>query len=87
MKKTDYKTTLKKLKKKFTSTTDPKAAYKPPEKKDTYQDFCSCTDAHGCPKILYPTRKEAKKQLAYLNLKNLRIYPCPSEKGWHLTKG
>jgi len=87
MKSTDYKTSLKKIKKRFESTVDPLIVHEPLEDKKAYQSFCRCTDVQGYPKMLYATRKEAKKQLAYLNLKNLRIYPCPSEKGWHLTKG
>jgi hypothetical protein len=49
--------------------------------------FCTCEDALGHPKMLYSSKKEAEEALGYSQALNLRIYPCPSEKGWHLTKG
>lgn len=47
---------------------------------------CMCKDAQGNPKILYTSPKEAEEERNNLHLP-LHIYPCPSEKGWHLTKG
>ena len=49
--------------------------------------FCTCEDAQGQPKMLYSSKKEAEEALGYTQALNLRIYPCPSENGWHLTKG
>lgn len=86
MKRTDYRKALQKIKKTFESTADPIICREPSEDTKEDQSFCSCKDAQGHPKILYATRKETEAELAYLHLKNLRIYPCPSEKGWHLTK-
>jgi len=50
---------------------------------------CSCHDSYGIPKILYASRSEAESVVQYV-LKNrqlqLKIYPCPWEQGWHLSK-
>ena len=51
---------------------------------------CSCEDIHGNHKNLYPSQKDAQQEIKYLlETKSLKlyIYPCPHEKGWHLTKG
>ncbi|MDD3592921.1 MAG: hypothetical protein PHO65_09780 [Sulfurovum sp.] len=87
MKRTDYRKALQKIRKAFDATADRIIEDGPPADTKRDHNFCTCKDAQGYPKMLYRTRKEAEDQLAYLNLKNLRIYPCPSEKGWHLTKG
>jgi len=87
MKRTDYRKALQKIRKAFDATADRIIDNGPQAVTNGDQSFCTCKDAQGHPKMLYATRKEAEEELAYLNLKNLRIYPCPSEKGWHLTKG
>lgn len=62
-----------------------------PKNRITPSEVCySCTDRNGVPKDLYPTQAIAKKR-AYLIGKDqgvmLKVYPCPSGKGFHLTKG
>lgn len=86
MKRTEFRRSLLKIKKVLETTADPIICDERSEGTEVCQNFCSCKDAQGHPKMLYATHKEAEEELAYLNLKNLRIYPCPSEKGWHLTK-
>jgi hypothetical protein len=87
MKRNDFRKSLKKIKKGLDPKTDKIVLNELSEHTKVDQGFCSCKDAEGLPKMLYPTLKEAEEELAYLKKNNLRIYPCPSEKGWHLTKG
>lgn len=49
--------------------------------------FCTCKDTEGLSKMLYSSKQEAEEAIMYGKELNLRIYPCPSENGWHLTKG
>lgn len=56
--------------------------------KKTYCFFC--TDSSGKNKILYKTREAAINQAELTGAKDniiLKIYPCPRQSGWHLTKG
>ena len=46
---------------------------------------CTCTDAQGNHKYLYHSQKELSYLLSKKDIK-LHAYPCPYEKGWHLTK-
>jgi len=46
---------------------------------------CTCTDAQGEVKYLYSSQKELSYLLSKKDIK-LYAYPCPYEKGWHLTK-
>ncbi|UFH60259.1 hypothetical protein [Sulfurovum mangrovi] len=87
MKRNEFRKSLQKIKKNLDTTADKIVLNELSEHKEEDQGFCSCKDAEGLPKMLYPTLKEAEEELAYLKKSNLRIYPCPSEKGWHLTKG
>ncbi|MDM5271769.1 hypothetical protein PGH07_06240 [Sulfurovum sp. zt1-1] len=87
MKRNEFRKSLKKIKKKIDTSADNIVLSEFSEHTEVHQNFCTCKDAQGQPKMLYPTLKEAEEELVYLNLKNLRIYPCPIEKGWHLTKG
>jgi hypothetical protein len=48
--------------------------------------YCSCIDASGQSKYLYTSQKEIEYILSS-KPESLRSYPCPHEKGWHLTKG
>ena len=86
MKRTEYRKALQKIRKAFDATADRIIDNGPQAVTNGDQSFCTCKDAQGHPKMLYNTLKEAEDQLAYLKEKRLRIYPCPSEKGWHLTK-
>ena len=47
---------------------------------------CICKDAQGTFKYLYTSQKELTYLLSKKDIK-LYAYPCPYEKGWHLTKG
>lgn len=47
---------------------------------------CShCTSKNGTPKNLYPTPEHAQEAIDYLGM-NLKMYECPHQKGWHLSK-
>ena len=46
---------------------------------------CSCKDSKGETKYLYGSYKELEYLLANKEIK-LNAYPCPYEKGWHLSK-
>ena len=87
MKRNDFQKSLKKIKKEINTVSSSKNSFT-----DTSTTFyekkasCTCNDAQGNPKLLYTSEKEAQNALTYLKL-NLSIYPCPSERGWHLTKG
>ncbi len=48
-------------------------------------EVCICKDAIGEHKYLYKTKDELEYMLASKTI-NLKSYPCPYEKGWHLTK-
>jgi hypothetical protein len=81
-----FRKSLQKIKKELKSRESnppPLTSIKP---SDTSAPACRCLDSNGEYKILYATVKEAE---ATRNSQgsNLRIYPCPSQKGWHLTKG
>lgn len=47
---------------------------------------------YSCGKSRYPTKKDAQTKLNSMggygrkSGKKLKIYPCPSCKGWHLSK-
>lgn len=47
--------------------------------------LCSCKDASGKAKYLYTSQRELSEVLSSAKIK-LYIYPCPTQKGWHLTK-
>ncbi|MGC9350670.1 MAG: hypothetical protein ACP5D3_01655 [Sulfurovum sp.] len=87
MKRNDFRKSLQKIKKNLDPETDKVVLNELSEHTEEDLGVCTCKDAGGLPKMLYPTLKEAEEELAYLKKRTLRIYPCPSEKGWHLTKG
>lgn len=47
--------------------------------------YCTCKDSTGESKYLYTSQKELEYILSSRST-TLRSYPCPYEKGWHLTK-
>ncbi len=68
------------LKNKKTIAIYPAATF--PEKET---NLCTCTDAQGETKYLYNSEKELSYLLSKKDIK-LQAYPCPHEKGWHLSK-
>ena len=57
-----------------------------PTKNTPSKSICSCIDSSGEAKYLYSSKKEIEYLLASKHI-TLQSYPCPYEKGWHLTKG
>ena len=52
-------------------------------------DACFCLDAKKEFKYLYPTKKEAQKQIEFAKKTKrikLALYPCPYHCGWHLHR-
>ncbi|MCF6244094.1 MAG: hypothetical protein L3J43_03585 [Sulfurovum sp.] len=49
------------------------------------KSICICQDSNGEFKYLYKTKDELAYMLASKSI-NLKSYPCPYEKGWHITK-
>ena len=53
-------------------------------------DACFCSNTQNEFKDLYQTQKEANKKIKLLYKEQrikLKLYPCPYNCGWHLTKG
>ena len=54
------------------------------------EDICLCNDGNGEMKYLYLSKREAmlaqelRQREEHIKLK---IYACPTSRGWHLTKG
>ena len=52
--------------------------------------LCTCTNTDGMRKEFYKTKRDAER-VCILRRKELRlnlvVYPCPTDNGWHLTKG
>ena len=49
-------------------------------------DECQCLDANGVLKNLYTSKKDAERTRIHITHTLLKIYPCPTTNGWHLTK-
>jgi len=49
------------------------------------KSVCICKDGNGEFKYLYKTKDELEYILASKSIK-LKPFPCPYEKGWHLTR-
>jgi len=84
MKHADFLKSLKALKSQLlqeSKTTVPTPYFNQATQKTT----CSCKDAQGEVKYLYTSEKELSYLLSKKDIK-LSAYPCPYEKGWHLTK-
>ena len=50
---------------------------------------CNCVDSNGYPKVLYRYQMEAKRAKEFISQREsikLTIYPCPTSKGWHLSR-
>ena len=51
--------------------------------------LCSCTDSTSQPKELYNSEASAQKEANTLVVQKrvrLKVYPCPDNYGWHLSK-
>ena len=87
MKRNELRKSLQKLKKALRASSEKEIFTEASMQKEDKTLFCTCEDAQGHPKMLYSSKKEAEEALGYSKALNLHIYPCPSENGWHLTKG
>lgn len=56
------------------------------EKVSREKGVCTCRDSNGQSKYLYHSQQELEYLLSSTHI-SLTNYPCPYEKGWHLTKG
>jgi len=82
MKHVDFLKSLKALKSHLTKKKAPHA-YHP--KLSNKNAICDCKDSNGEFKYLYKTKDELEYMLSSKSVK-LKAFPCPYEKGWHLTK-
>jgi len=61
-----------------------------PKKRQTPSKECiHCTDSNGKHKELYETEDAASRRAEIIFEEQkikLKVYPCPHQKGWHLTK-
>lgn len=61
-----------------------------PRDRHTPSEKCSnCTDGDGKPKRIYRTREDAERRAEILKRERsvqLRVYECPYNNGYHLTK-
>jgi len=86
MKHTDFIKSLKRLKSQL-QRSENKYQFSPlVTEEKTHHSFCSCVDSNGESKYLYASQKEIEYLLCVKDI-TLYSYPCPYEKGWHLTKG
>ena len=86
MKHSDFLKALKTLKSHFLSNKNKHKPLTVPKDDTSHKIYCSCKDSNGESKYLYTSQKEIEYLLASKNI-SLYSYPCPYEKGWHLTKG
>jgi len=84
MKHSDFLTKLKSLKSQLHSK-QKKVLPLSDKTQASKQNVCSCKDASGETKYLYTSKEELNYLLANKSI-SLYSYPCPYEKGWHLTK-
>ena len=85
MKHADFLKALKTLKSHLLTTESNKNTLIIPKKEQSQKIYCTCKDSNGENKYLYTSHKEIEYLLAGKNI-SLYSYPCPYEKGWHLTK-
>ena len=83
MKHSDFLAALKTLKSHYEKRRNKQTPYATLEKQ---QKHCICKDSSGESKYLYASQKEMEYLLSSKFIR-LQSYPCPYEKGWHLTKG
>lgn len=85
MKHSDFLRSLKTLKSRLLETKKRHHFCHNPIAKNEEKTYCICKDSSGEAKYLYTSQKEIDYILASKNI-SLHVYPCPYEKGWHLTK-
>jgi len=78
----DFLHSLKALKSHFKKKHTP---YSYPRKQSYQNTPCDCKDSNGEFKTLYKTKDELEYMLSSKSVR-LKAFPCPYEKGWHLTK-
>ncbi len=83
MKHSDFLKTLKTLKSRLSHTQKKPHFFN--AETDQEKNYCTCKDSSGESKYLYTSQKEIEYILASKNI-SLQVYPCPYEKGWHVTK-
>ena len=86
MKHSDFLKALKTLKSQLISNTNKEKILTIPQEDRSQKTYCTCKDSNGESKYLYTSQKEIEYLLARKAI-SLYSYPCPHEKGWHLTKG
>ncbi len=86
MKRTDFIKSLQLLKKQILQEENQKRNFTLSTENTHRKTICSCVDSNGETKYLYSSKEEIEYLLASKKIK-LQSYPCPYEKGWHLTKG
>lgn len=85
MKHSDFLRSLKTLKSRLIKNQQKPHFFEAPVDDDRKKTYCTCKDSAGEPKYLYTSQKEIDYILSSKNI-SLNVYPCPYEKGWHLTK-
>lgn len=85
MKHSDFLKALKTLKSHLLTTEGRKKTLTIPKEDQSQKINCMCKDSNGENKYLYTSQKEIEYLLSSKNI-SLYSYPCPYEKGWHLTK-
>ena len=86
MKRNDFIKSLQDIKKQLTLHKKKNNAFVLHTHNTSTQTVCICQDSSGVQKYLYSSKEELEYLLASKHI-TLRAYPCPYEKGWHLTKG
>ena len=62
-----------------------------PRSRDTPSESCSfCTSSSGEPKASYRSKRDAARRAEIIRKERgsrLKVYRCPHDRGWHLTRG
>ena len=85
MKHSDFLRSLKTLKSRLLQSQKKPHFFNATENGNKEKTYCTCKDSSGESKYLYTSQKEVEYMLTAKDI-SLQVYPCPYEKGWHLTK-
>jgi len=85
MEHSDFLKTLKTLKSRLLTNRNKQKSLIIPKDDTSHKIYCTCKDANGENKYLYTSQKEIEYLISSKNI-SLYAYPCPYEKGWHLTR-